>query len=79
MAPQEPSLVEQVIPITGSTTSGSVFNPSTQLIRVHADAICSIVIGTGPAATTANKRLAANQTEFFGVGFGQTIAVISNV
>ena len=49
------------------------------MIRVHCDAICSISIGNSPVATTTNKRLAANQTEYFGVIPGQQIAVITNV
>lgn len=77
--PQEPSLVDQTIAITGSSTQSARFNGFTALIRVHCDAICSIAIGTNPTATTTSKRLAANQTEYFGVTRDQQIAVITNV
>jgi hypothetical protein len=78
-APQEPPKAEYVINITGSSTAGQLFGGYTAMIRVHTDAICSIAIGTAPTATTSTKRLAANQTEYFGVAPGQRIAVITNV
>lgn len=78
-APQEPALASQTVAITGSTTQSSLFNKDTTLIRVHADAICSVEVSTNPTATTASKRLAAGQTEYFGVKTGQRLAVISNV
>ena len=33
---------------------------------------------TDPTATTSNKRLAANQTEYFGVPAGMKLSVIAN-
>jgi hypothetical protein len=78
-APQEPSVADQVVSISGSSTQSAVFGGYTQMIRVHTDAICSIVIGDNPIAASTNKRLAANQTEYFGVSPGQKIAVITNV
>ena len=76
----EPSLAEQQVAIGAGSTQSSAFNASTRIVRVHTDAICHIAIGTNPTASTATKRLAANQTEFFGVqahGAGsQKIAVI---
>lgn len=78
-APQEPALAEQTVAIAGSTTQSSAFNKDTTLIRVHADVVCSIAIGSNPTATTSGKRLAEGQTEYFGVTPGHKIAVISNV
>ena len=78
-APQEPPVAEQTIAITGSSTALAQFSGYTAMIRVDCDAICSISIGNSPVATTTNKRLAANQTEYFGVIPGQQIAVITNV
>jgi hypothetical protein len=50
------------------------------MVRIHTDAICSISFGTAPTATATNRRLAANQTEYFGVPLGGSykVAVISN-
>jgi hypothetical protein len=76
---QEPPQAEYVIPITASSTQGPVFGGYTALLRVHCDSICSIAIGSNPTATTTNKRLAANQTEYFGVSPLQQLAVIANV
>lgn len=75
----EPAVVEQVITIGGSSTQSAAFSPNTTFIRVHTGAICSILIGANPTASaTVNKRLAANQTEYFVVAPGQKLAVISN-
>lgn len=66
-------------PITISTSSQSLaFKANTRLVRIHTDAICSIVFGANPTATTSNKRLPANQTEYFGVVPGMKLAVVTN-
>jgi hypothetical protein len=80
MAQQAP-LAEQTASIGGSSaTLTNPFNAKTAFIRVHTDAICSIKVGASPTATTSTARMAANQTEYFGVpvGAGWNIAVISN-
>jgi hypothetical protein len=74
-----PSSSQPVIPISGSPTLSNAFALTTILIRVHSDAICSIAIGGSPVATTSNMRLAANQTEYFGVKLGDYLSVIANV
>jgi len=74
----EPALAYQTVAIGGGSLQSSAFNDSTRFIRVHTDAICSIKIGTNPTAVTTETRLAANQTEFFGVRGGMKIAVITN-
>lgn len=77
---QEPPVAEQTLTIAGVSAASSAFNAKTKYIRVHTDAICSIVVDTNPTATGAKKRLAANTTEYFGVPQGQSykIAVITN-
>ena len=72
-----PPIAQQTKTI-GSVVSTSAFNAATNLIRVHADAICSITVGADPTATTAMLRLAANQTEYFAVAPGDKLSVISN-
>lgn len=81
-APRMPPVAEQTVAI-GAETDSAAFNAKTRVIRVHADAICSIVIGTGnPAATTSNMRLAANSTEYFSVrpdlDSGLKLSVVTN-
>lgn len=55
--------------------------PNTKFIRVHADAVCSIFIGTTTAttATKVNARMAANSTEYFALDAYQSyLSVIVN-
>lgn len=83
---QEPSLVDQTVNIAASSTASNPFGGYTSLVRIHCDAICSIVFSTPaqmatntiPTAAATNKRLAANQTEYFGVLPMQRVAVIVN-
>lgn len=76
---EEPPLAEQKLTISGSSTASAALNRKTYLVRVHTDAICSIAVGkTTPTATTSSRRLAANQTEYFGVRPGYFISVITN-
>lgn len=73
-----PPLAEQAIAI-GAETDSAAFNAQTKFVRLHPDAICSIVIGAGnPVAATTKLRLAANTTEYFGVQPGQVLSVIAN-
>lgn len=74
---QEPTLADQTVAI-GAEAKSSAFNANTTFIRIHVDAICSIKFGAAPTATTSNKRLAANQTEYFGVRPGDKVSIISN-
>jgi hypothetical protein len=75
--PQTPPLAEQKLTI-GAETDSVAFNPDTTVIRVHVDAICSIAFGASPTAAVTNMRLAANQTEYFGVRSGDKLSVITN-
>lgn len=71
---------EQVVNITGSSSASAAFQTSTILVRVHADAICSVKVGgTSPTATTTCARLVAGQTEYYAVQPGEALAVIQNV
>jgi hypothetical protein len=75
----QPPCAEQTVAIGGGSTQSNAFGTNTNLVRIHADAICSIEIGSNPTATTVTARFAANQTEYFGVQSGHKIAVITNV
>lgn len=76
----EPEVTTQTVSISGSSASSSAFNGATRFVRVHTDAICSILFGTAPTATASKRRMAANQTEYFGVpqGLSYKVAVITN-
>jgi hypothetical protein len=73
-----PPLATLKITNGGTSTQGAVFNAATRMIGVHTDAIISIAVGVNPTATTNDKRMAANTTEYFFVEAGQRIAVINN-
>lgn len=77
-APQEPALATQTVAIGGASVQSSAFNDKTQMIRVHSDAVCSILIGEDPTATANSPRIAAGVSEYFGVKPGYKIAVITN-
>lgn len=76
---QEPGL-DQAPLVIGSVVPSSPFQATTRFVRIHCDATCSVKFGPAGAttATTANKRLNANQTEYFGVVAGQVVSVIVN-
>jgi hypothetical protein len=73
-----PAIVQNNVAIGGSSAQSNPFNGNTSVIRVHTDAICSIAISNNPTATAASKRMAADQTEYWGVRPGDKIAVITN-
>jgi hypothetical protein len=62
--------------------AGAAFNTATRFIRVHADAICSVIVGpaTGLSAAATNRRFAAGQTEYVAVpqNQGYALACITN-
>ena len=78
--PMEPPLAEQTVAIGGTSTASAAFNAKTRFVRLHTDAICSVLFGTAPTAAATNGRMAANQTEFRAVPLGASykVAVITN-
>lgn len=85
-AGEEPPITTQTVAIGGASAQSAVFNAKTRFIRVHTDAICSVLVGANPTADANSPRMAANQTEFFGLlaptnpadGSGLRMAVITN-
>jgi len=67
--PSEPPLADYRIANAGASTAGPAFQPGTRYVRLHADSICSVVIGAvaSATATTSNQRFAAGQTEYKGI------------
>lgn len=66
MSPEEPAIAVQVLDTTGTHLS-AVFNKETRFVRVNVDGVVSYKFGTAPTAATTDARMAANQTEYFGV------------
>ena len=82
IAPQCPPHAEQKLTISGVSAPSAALHARTKFVRLHSDAVCSVAFSNDPAATptasAANARLAANQTEYFGVFPGTKLAVIQN-
>ena len=80
-AAENANVVEQTPVVIGAgSLQTAAFAATTVLVRISTDVICSIAFGTNPTATANNKRLAADQVEYFGVPVGQSykVAVITN-
>lgn len=82
---EEPRLADQKITIDVTSAQSANLNAKTRVVRLHADAICSVAVGANPTATAAMFRMAAGQTEYMAIsddlflnGAFPKIAVITN-
>lgn len=67
------------VAIGGASALSAAFGTNTQVIRIEADATCSVKIGgVAPVATAADMRIAAGVPEYFAVNPGDKLAVITN-
>lgn len=75
-----PPTAEQTVAIGGASAASSAFNANTTLVRLHAEAICAVFVGsTTPKATAGTSaRMIAGQTEYFRVLPGDKVAVITD-
>lgn len=80
MPPVVPPVAEQTVAIGAASVASAAFNAVTTMVRVCADAACSVSIGANPTATATTMRLAPNVPEYFQVmsGQGHKIAAITN-
>lgn len=72
----EPSHRTQTITIAGTSAQAAEMI-TRRFVRVHAEAACHYKVSTDPTATTSDTKMAAGQTEFFGIVPGMKIAVIA--
>ncbi len=73
----EPPVVEQTpVTIGAVSTQSAAFHQRTRFVRLHCDVACRVAFGVNPTASPTSKRMAAGQTEFFGVLPGHKVAVI---
>jgi hypothetical protein len=77
-------MVQQQVPVTGTTAASAAFGADTRYVRLHTDTTCRIRF-TGSyngnaaiVATAADFRQVANTTEYWKVGPGMQLAVISS-
>lgn len=65
--------------VVGAVTPSAPVQPTTTIVRLHTDSICSFKIGpTGTVATTSSARMVAGQTEYLGIKPGDIVSVIAN-
>ena|SRR5687768_8186539 len=76
----EPGYDQPPVDISGTSAQSETFKNGTRIIRVHTDIGCSITFGADPTATTDNRRLAIDATEYFAIGSASNLklAVIQN-
>jgi hypothetical protein len=76
--PLEPPLADYIVSIPGISPA---FQPTTRMVRLNCDVVCSVLFGQAPSASTSNGRMAQNQTEFRGVpeGMAFRVSVVANV
>lgn len=74
---QEPAIKKQQVAIAAGSEQSLEFGPNSRLARFHSDVPCRWEVGPNPTATPASPRMAAGQTEYFGVRPGDRVAVIS--
>ncbi len=79
-AGEEPGTDQLAVAIGGGSLQSAAFADSTAFVGLTTDAICSVVFGTNPTATTNGWRMGAGATQFFAVspGSAMKVAVISN-
>lgn len=70
-------LAEQTVAIgVASAPVTNPFNAATRFVRVQVDAAANIAFGVTPTATiNVSARMAAGQTEYFGVPQGQSYKI----
>jgi hypothetical protein len=76
-AAAEPALATQAVDYTAGATFSAVFTSQTKIVRLQPDTVCSVRFG-GDEATTNHMRMAAGQTEYFGVQPNSQLSVIPN-
>ncbi len=76
-AGKEPAVATTQVAIGAASAQSPAFSAATQFVRLHADAACRIEFGVNPTAAATSRRMAAGQTEYFGVVPGQRVAVIT--
>ena len=73
----EPALASQQVAIGDTSTQSAAFGGVTRFVRLHCDVACRIAFGDSPTAAGTTMRMAAGQTEYFGVRPGHKVAVIT--
>jgi hypothetical protein len=73
--PQEASLDQVTADFTSGQVQSNAFKSSTNIVRLVCTVQCSVLIGTNPTVTNANKLLPALVPEYFAIPPGQNFKV----
>lgn len=78
LSPKVPAAVEQQLPIDGGQHASSAWGNTTHFIMVNTDVACCLAFAESgvPTAVNSAHRLGANETRFYTVKAGGTLAVI---
>lgn len=76
--PGEYGIDQTPVDFSGGAAQSAAFGLTTNFVRLNCDAVCSIAFGASPTATTGNRRMSANQTEYFPVVGGHKLSAITN-
>jgi hypothetical protein len=72
----QPAIASTAVSFTATHGESAAFNAATRLVRIHVDGIASVQFGTAPTAVAGTDfRMAAGQTEYFGVPPGGSYKV----
>lgn len=74
----QPSITDQIVSISGSSTQSAAFSATTHAVQVECDTDCSVSFGANPTATTTNYLMGDGTPYQFTVIPGQKVAVIAN-
>jgi hypothetical protein len=67
------------VAVGSSATAGPILNLTTKMVRMNTDVSCRVRLDTSNNVTATDARMAANQTEYWGVpGPGFMISVITS-
>lgn len=79
LAPSVPVANEQIVPISGVSAASQPFVSTTRFIMVNTDTACCLAWGKTPTAVTTAHRMGANETRFYTVSPGDSLAVIASL
>jgi hypothetical protein len=63
--------------VGASSTQSSAFVGGSCMVSIQTDEDCHVLIGPNPTATTSDFKLAAGQTQDFGINVGDKVAWIA--
>ena len=79
LAPSMPPDNEQSVPIGAGSAASQPFAAATRFVMLNADTACCLAWGHTPTAVITAHRMGANETRFYAVNPGDSLAVIASL